>query len=280
VDDGKGNRLDMTDEFTTETLMARKYCRTGLPAWLKDYIHANHPYEDGAITEFNGDMAMARSVLASGGALQTGGTNTSRNSSPFQIGPVGGHEQSAIGGSDSPDARKFMSDKGITVPANDFICIFSQTWGSGFSGEVADKYWWVGTAANGKQYSQEEVNNLRGVSPKDAADLVKGMAGTGWGEKPEGAWMFLWSQVKRCFEGDIFAWLPRVKGFANPTPPPPPGPVPNPPFDGSFWVENGTIIRGDARLSLAQSTQGNFDYTIVPDPANPGKFKFAKKIVI
>ncbi len=194
------NSVDFTDDDKNEQIVARTWCRSGIPAWMEDDSNASHPFEDGAITEFDGDVPAIRAIFAAGGALNTGGTNTSGGSKPFTIGRVGGHEQSIVGCDDSEEFRKFCRDViGVTARDNDFPVIFNQTWGAGFSGECADKYWppW-------------------------------------WGPKPQGAWVWWASDVLRYFEGDIVAFLPRFKGVAdpNPVPPPvpplPPGPQPEP----------------------------------------------------
>src|SRR5205814_1903400 len=123
-----GKTYDLSNDQKTELLMARTYCRSGLPADLAAYVHANHPYEDGSVTEFNGTAKDIIDVFASGGYLQTGGTNTSGSSRPFVIGHVGGHEQSIIDCDDSPECQKFFSDLGFPIASGDCVCVFSQTW--------------------------------------------------------------------------------------------------------------------------------------------------------
>lgn len=235
VYDTLAKKYDFTDEMKTESTMARTWCRSGLPQDLKDYVHANHPYEDGAITEFDGSASDIINVFASGGVIHTGGTNTSGSSKPCAIGSVGGHEQSILGCDGSPECVKFFNDKGISaVKESDPICIFSQTWGPGWSGEISDSYWPVGTKENGQVVTQADINSLRTTSDeRTVRAYIASFAGTwGWGEKPEGAWAFSASQVMRCFNGDMFVWLPRVKGFPCDVPPPAPPPTPIPPTPG------------------------------------------------
>lgn len=199
-----GGKIDFTDDDKNEQIVARQWCRTGIPSWMAEYTQANHAFEDGAITEFDGDIKGVREILAEGGIIHTGGTNTSGGSKPFAIGRVGPHMQSVAGGDDSEEYRKFCKDV-IGVPArdNDFPVVFHQTWGSGWSGECADKYWpaW-------------------------------------WGPKPQGAWVWWASDLVKYFRGDMMAWLPRFKGVPDlnpPQPPQPPVPIPGPLPNNEFY---------------------------------------------
>jgi hypothetical protein len=236
-----GGSVDFTDDNKNEQIVARQWCRSGIPAWLKTHTQANHAYEDGAITEFDGtSVADVRAVLNAGGVLQTGGTNTSGGSRPFTIGRVGPHMQTVVGGDDSESFRKFCNDViGVKPRDNDFPVVFNQTWGAGWSGECADRYWpdW-------------------------------------WGTKPQGAWVWWASDLLRYFRGDIWAWLPRVKGFARTTPPPPPPPTPTIPINGTLSAEQvGSIIAIRGTLE----SQGKF-YIVEPDGA--GKYRVVPKPVL
>lgn len=231
-----GGKVDLTGDDGDEQMMARTWCRSGPPQWFVTISQTGHPFEDGAITEFDGDLAGLRTLLAAGGALQTGGTTTSGGPKPFTYGPVGPHMQSVIGGDDSDQFRKFCVDTlGIKARESDFPCVFSQTWGPGWRGECADQYWpaW-------------------------------------WGPKPEGAWLMWASDVLRHFRGDMFAYLPRVKGFAGATPPQPPASQ-HPPIAGELYVD-GTAIRGTLVLSLPN---GEFRY--IAAPAGGERYKLVPK---
>lgn len=211
-----GKSVDFTDDDKNEQIVARQWCRTGIPEWMYQETQTNHPLEDGCITEFNGSVADVRAVMAAGGIIQTGGTYTSGGSKPFTIGRVGGHMQSFMGADDSDEYRKFCKDTlGVTPRTNDFPVIASQTWGRGWSGECADKYWpgW-------------------------------------WGPKPQGAWVWWASDMIKYFRGDMFAWLPRFKGIAaGPTPPPPPPPPPGPlPTDQLYFTGTVEAMLGDKSL--------------------------------
>lgn len=190
-----GGKVDFTNDDENERIVARQWCRNGIPSWISSHTSTNHPFEDGAITEFDGDVNAMRSLIANGGGFNTGGTNTSGGSKPFTIGRVGGHEQSCSSCDDSDEFRKWCKDIiGVTPRTNDFPVIMHQTWGPGFSGECADKYWppW-------------------------------------WGKKPQGAWVWWASDILKYFGGDIVAFLPRFKGVPGVPVPSPPGPGPTPP---------------------------------------------------
>lgn len=240
-----GLNVDFTDDDTNEYYVARGCCRAGLPDALERDTAEHHPYEDGAFVEFDGDRGDLLKVFAAKGGINTGGVYTSGGSKPFTPGRVGGHEQFGYGADDSEECRKWFRDLGITIPADDFPIAMDQTWGPGFSGACAAKYW---------------PTHL-------------------WGPQPEGCWLALASQIIRNFAGDIWACFPKFKGVAdpNPAPVPPPGPVAAPPLSGSFRIENG-VIRGTAGLVLPVAMAGSWSWKIVPDPLNPGQFIFAPKL--
>lgn len=200
-----GNKIDWTDGSANEKAVARTWCRSGVPDWLK-LETLKHGYEDGAITRFQGGVPELRAALAAGGFVHTSGTRTSGGSKPFSIGSVGPHMQSAIGCDDSDQFRQFCRDMlQVTPRTDDFPVIMDQTWGPGWSGETADKYWpsW-------------------------------------WGRKPEGAWVWWASDVVKRLSCD-YVWLPRVKGFPGEPPVPPPPKLPQ--FDGTLRV-TGSYISG------------------------------------
>ncbi len=189
--------VDFTDEDNNEQITARTWCRTGIPAGMREQTIATHPLEDGAMFEFDGGTTELLKILAAGGGFNTGGTNTSGGHKPYTVGRVGGHEQSCVGALNSEAWRKFSKDViGVTLAEDDFAVIMNQTWGEGFAGEVSDQYWpaWLG-------------------------------------HKPQGAWIWRAKQILQYFGGDIWGVLPRFKGITdpNPTPPPGPGPGPEPP---------------------------------------------------
>lgn len=211
------NSIDFSDDDKNEQIVARTWCRTGIPSWMYEHTQQNHGFEDGAITEFDGDIKGVRALLAQGGAIHTGGTNTSGGSKPFSIGRVGPHMQSVCGGDDSDEYRKFCKDViGVTARDNDFPVVFHQTWGSGWSGECADKYWpaW-------------------------------------WGPKPQGAWVWWASDLLKYFRGDMMAWLPRFKGVTNPSPTPTPGPGPAPTPNDQLYFQ-GVVDARQGDKSLGQ----------------------------
>jgi len=213
-----GNNIDWTDGAANEKAVARTWCRSGIPDWLlKETL--NHAYDDGAITRFQGGVKELRTALAAGGFVHTSGTRTSGGSKPFTIGSVGPHMQSAIGCDDSDEFRKFCQEViGVKPRTDDFPVIMDQTWGSGWSGECADKYWpsW-------------------------------------WGRKPEGAWVWWASDVVDRLSCD-FVWLPRVKGFPGTTPPQPQPTLPK--LAGSLYV-SGNVISGvvEATTDIPQGSR-------------------------
>lgn len=94
-----------TDGSANEKAVARTWCRSGVPDWLKQET-LKHAYEDGAITRFQGGVVELRAAIAAGGFLHTSGTRTSGGSKPCSIGSVGPHMQSAIGCDDSDEFRR------------------------------------------------------------------------------------------------------------------------------------------------------------------------------
>lgn len=231
------NSVDFTDDDKNEQIVARTWCRSGIPSWLREHTQANHAYEDGAITRFEGGVKELRALFAAGGVIHTSGTRTSGGSKPFTIGSVGPHMQSGVGCDDSDEFRKFCREIiKVTPRANDFPVVMNQTWGPGWRGECADQYWpaW-------------------------------------WGRKPQGAWVWWASDVINRLSCD-YAWLPWVKGFPSDTPLPPPVQK-APPISGLLHGEltNGRIvIRGELAMD-------KWRYIAVPDGTSGQNFKIVEK---
>ena len=200
---------DFREDDKNERIVAREWCRRGIPPKMAAYTAANHGYADGAITRFEGGLEEIRAAFATGGVLHTSGTRTSGGSKPFTIGRTGPHMQAAVGCDDSDLFRRFCVDViGTRARDDDFPVILHQTWGRGWSGECADQYWpgW-------------------------------------WGPEPEGAWVWWASDVVRYLSID-FVWLPWVRGFPVGLPVPPDQ---APPLTGEIWgeqLDGRTVIRG------------------------------------
>lgn len=223
-----GKTVDFTDDDLNERIVARTWCRTGIPTWMLDYTSQHHGYQDGAITRFEGGKTELRKLFAAGGAIHTSGRRTSGGNRPFVIGSTGAHAQAGVGCDDSEEFRRFCQDVlQVTARADDFPVIMMQTWGSGWRGECADAYW-----------------------PAT------------WGRKPQGAWVWWASDLLRYLSCD-YAWLPQVKGFPSETPvPPPPGPVPQ--IGGDIYAEqlgDRIVIRGELSLD-------RYRYIVVPATGN------------
>lgn len=261
------NSIDFTDDDQNEQIVARTWCRSGIPAWLAGHTAANHGYEDGAITEFqeSGGKAEMLKLFAAGGFLHTSGTRTSGGAKPFTIGSVGPHMQTAAGCDDSDNFRTFCRGV-LDVPprADDFPVIIHQTWGAGWRGECADKYWPFGTDASGKVWTMADVKAAQEAAAFTDQTLAELNAGWGWGWKPQGAWVWWASDVLSRLSCDI-AYLPRVKGFPStePSPAPPPS-TRAPEILGALRAEPlpaGIAIRGELSLTHAGTT---WRYIAVP----------------
>ena len=205
---------DFTDDDQNEKIVARTWCRSGIPDSLKARTVQDHSYPDGAITRFQGGLAELKAVFANYGVVHTSARRTSGGSKPYTVGSVGPHMQSAVGMDDSEAGRKWSQDViGVKLDADDFIVALHQTWGSGWRGECADKYY----------------------APH-------------WGPKPQGVWIWRAKQVLANLSCD-YVWMPWAKGFPASTPPVPP--VPPPDNDGRFYVD-GSSIRGDVVIGGQQ----------------------------
>lgn len=241
-----GSGVDFTDDDRNERIVAREWCRSGIPGWLHDHTIAKHPFEDGAITKFGSQnrsegMSKLKKAFKAGGFVHHSGTRTSGGNKPFSIGSTGAHMQTAHGYDDSEEFRKFCQDVlRITPRADDFPVVSHQTWGSGWRGETADQYWpsW-------------------------------------WGPKPQGAWVWWASDLLSRISCD-YIWLPWCKGFpaVNPVPPTPPV-VQVPKLEARLYAEQvGSVIaiRGDLVL------EGKHEYIVVPDGA--GAYRTIPKPVV
>jgi hypothetical protein len=224
----KYDEADFEDDDKNEQIVARQWCRSGIPKSLAERTQRDNPHEAGSITDFDSGLDGLRDSLFAGGTIATGGTVTSGGSRPFTPGRVGPHMQGIGGYDDTDEYRDWIKAKmGYTLAANDFAVVFNQTWGSGWSGECADQYW---------------------------PDF--------WGPKPEGAWVALASWTLRNFDGDMLLWLPDLKGVADPNPVPPgpvPGPTPTPAPPGKTMTIDGTLTAVDCLGNTQQ-------FIVVPRP--------------
>lgn len=191
----KYDEADFEDDDDNEQIVARTWCRSGVPMSMEQRTKRDNPHAAGSITDFDEGLAAMRACFAAGGTIATGGTFTSGGSRPFTNGSTGPHMQRACGCDDSDEYRKFAKDTiGATVPANDFAVVMHQTWGANWSGACAEKYW-----------------------------------PTWWGPRPQGAWVALASVILKRFSGDMLAWMPDLVGIPDTNPQPvPPSPTPGP----------------------------------------------------
>lgn len=220
-----GGSVDFTDDDKNEQIVARTWCRSGIPQWLVDHTSKNHGYEDGAITRFDGDHRAMLAILKAGGVLHAGGVRTSGGPRPFAKGSTGPHMQSTVGGDDTEECRRWFADQGITWAADDFPIINHQTWGPGWRGECADAYW---------------PTHL-------------------WGPKPQGAWV---TSAKWWMSDVEYAWLPLAKGF--PAAGPPPAPV-IPTLGGELYAEQaGQIIAIRGEVIMPANPLPHAAYVLVP----------------
>jgi len=227
------NSVDLRDEDGDEQVAARTWCRTGIKSWLSDISSKAHPFEDGAITRWQGGMKELRALFAAGGVIHTSGRRTSGGSKPFTIGSVGPHMQSGVGCDDSDDFRRFCQDViGVQPRDDDFPVVMNQTWSTELGqwrGECAPQYWpeW-------------------------------------WGRQPAGAWVWWASDVLSRLSCD-YAWLPRVKGFLSDSPLPP---TPTPNLTGEMYAEQvGDIIAIRGVTSLDEHR-----WIAIPKPGVPGVY--------
>jgi hypothetical protein len=267
------NSIDFSDENDNERIVARSWCRSGVPSWLKDYTLEHHSYEDGAITRFNGGIKELLTLFANGGVIHTSGTRTSGGSKPFSIGSVGPHMQSGVGGDDSDFFREFCQQTiGVSPRDDDFPVIMNQTWGPGWRGECADRYWPFGMDADGRVWTQADINQAMqaGIANLDFFNQFNDT--WGWGPKPEGAWVWWASDVLRRLSCD-YGWLPWVTGFPTDDPIPP-EPSLAPKFnDGTLFA-----VTEDGRI-IIESTPGKEPKLTIPANHPGGTFAYVTKPV-
>lgn len=268
-----GNSVDFTDDDKNEQIVARTWCRTGIPDWLLNHTRANHAFEDGAITAFNTGVPELLKVFKAGGFVHCGGTRTSGGSRPFTPGRVGPHMQTGHGGDDSDNFRKFCQDViGVPAKPNDFPVAMGQTWGPGWSGECADRYWPFGTDASGKVWTMADVKTGLSAGTIDDAFTFDLQTRWGWGWKPEGAWVCWASWLLQDIE---YAWLPMVRGFPGT---PSPEPVSQHPQIVSRvrvdQVGQVPAVRGGVALTLdgklyewIYTPNGDSTYSLIPKPS-------------
>ena len=269
-----GNSVSFEDENKNERIVAREWCRRGVPDWLAEYTQEHHAYEDGAITRFQGGRSELRRLFANGGVIHTSGRRTSGGSKPFSIGSVGPHMQSGVGCDDSDDFRRFCeSTIGVRPRDDDFPVVMNQTWGGGWRGECADRYWPFGTDLEGKIWSWYDFKNAMASGRLSFSMLSMFDDGWGWGPKPEGAWVWWASDVLNRLSCD-YGWLPWVTGFPTDDPVPPP-PGDHPPIHDFLYIEDD-IVEGEVRLELPDKM---YKYVCIPqqDPENPNRKSFALK---
>lgn len=255
--------IDFTDDDENERLVARTWCRSGIPSSLKAHTQKNHPFEDGAITRMQGGLTELTTLFKDGGFLHHSGTFTSGGSRPFTDGSTGPHMQTAYGYSDSDNTRQFLKDKiGITPRTNDFPVLNHQTWGY-WSGACAGRYWLVATIAR-KFYTMDDIKSM---SDAEIIQLLAASEG-GWGIQPQGAWVCWASTLQRRVSWD-YAWLPRVKGF-----PGVPSPIPVPPVTGELVADGPlTAIRG-------RITVNGHNYIATPHTTKPNTYVFVVEPVL
>jgi hypothetical protein len=267
------NSIDFTDDDKNEQIVARGWCRSGIPAWLKGFTFANHPFAPDAIMEFEGDQAEMLAVFDEGGYIHTSGTRTSGGSDPFLIGSVGPHMQTAHGGDDSDHCRKWCKEVWKVTPrTNDFPVVMGQTWGP-WSKALNPRLWPVGTDASGRVWTMAEIIDRMKAGTLAQAFMDELAAGWGWGLQPQGAWVWWASDVLKRLSCDM-AYRPRVRGFKSTLPPPPP-PVQKAPLisgllHGELLTNGRIVIRGDLAMD-------KWRYIAVPDGTDQENFKIVEK---
>lgn len=265
--DVNGNRLDFDDENESENHVVSTWCRSGIPQWLLSWTQREFPWQPGAITEFDYSLESIRDLFRKRGQIHHGSNTTSGSSEPNRLTRIGGHAQTAQGGDWSDDCLRWFNDLGVRYTVDDFPVIQHQTWGSGWRGEIADRYWPVGTDQAGRVYSAADVA-LLGSPPSLLEEL---RAGWGWGPKPEGAWVCSASQQMRNFP-HAYAYLPLLRGVPGEPPDPPAPPVDtHPEISGELFGElvgGRIVIRGNLTLELAE-----VNYRYVAEPVSATRFR-------
>jgi hypothetical protein len=185
--------LDFDDENDSEYKVARDWCRSGPPRRLEEWTAENYPFEEGAISSFDGDTSDLKELLLAGGALHHGSNYTADSSRrPTNLKRIGAHAQTLFKGEWSERTLDFFNERSnYNFDEDDFPCANHQTWGN-WSGEVSNRFWpsW-------------------------------------WGPKPQGAWIISSKQYFKYFNSRAQAYLPLFKGIPSESPGPiPPEPVP------------------------------------------------------
>lgn len=242
-------RLDFDGEQDSEDYTVRTWCRNQPDSIIQFVKDRGWFFEEGAISEFSGGVDALKRMVQNKGMLHHGSNRTSGSSTPDRTKSIGGHAQAMFGGDWSDRTIDFYKQVGVSDASRDnFPCVNHQTWGGGWGGEVADKYWcpW-------------------------------------WGPKPQGAWVVL-AQTQLRYFSDGYVYLPLLKGIPSPTPPPTPGPDVSkwPPIGGEIYAEHlasGIIaIRGIPLAKIAGHADGEYEYLLEPIPGT-NRYRFVPKIV-
>lgn len=213
-------------EDDSEKLVTSKWCGGRVPSAVQSFVDSQGwRFEQGAITQFDGGVDALKAMFRAKGQLHHGSNQTSGSSTPNVIKRIGGHAQTCFGGDWSDRTLEFFEQQGIHYTEADFPCAHHQTWGGGWSGAVADRYWpeW-------------------------------------WGPKPQGAWITRASQVIQYFS-EGYVYLPKLKGTPGTTPPVP-SPTYQITLDGPIYADNGGPIRGTVTAKSGEATER---FIIVPN---------------
>ena len=179
-----GNELDWREEDAHEYAVARDWCRSGLPEWLKAYCREHYPWEESAVTRFDGGLDALRKLFQNKGQFHHGSNSTSASGKPNRWKRIGGHAQTACGGDWSDECLKWFADKGYRLDDGDFWVPNHQTWGR-WSGQLDADLW-----------------------PEHL-----------WGPQPDGAWVCGAKDLLKRVSG--YAYLPLLKGVPGAGPPVP-----------------------------------------------------------
>lgn len=247
-------------EDDSEQLCDVKWCRSGPPADVQQFVkEQGWAFEPGAITEFDGGVEALKVLSQQQGQFHHGSNVTSGSHKPDTLTTIGGHAQTCYAVSWHPLVLDFYSRKGYTLAAGDAWTANHQSWGSGWSGEIADDLYPFGYDGQNRVYSWAEAKAM----PQAERDSLTPL----WGEKPEGAWVCSASKLLKYVEG--YAYLPKFKGLPadGPQPPPEPGIT----LTGELFTETGQPIRG----SVVASGTGTAEFIAVP--TGMGKYAFVRK---
>lgn len=207
-------------EDDSERLVTSTWCRHGPPASVRQFVQdQGWRFEPGAISKFSGGVDALKTMLRSKGQLHHGSNYTSASSVPNKLKRIGGHAQTMFGGDWSDVTLRFFAEQGIRYTADDFPCVHHQTWGTNWSGAVADRYWpaW-------------------------------------WGPKPQGAWICSAKQVVQYLSSG-YVYLPKMRGTPGAIPPTPASDVS---LTGDVYAENGGPIRGVLKAKTTAGETAEF----------------------